>query len=79
MKKIHFPDTIWITINSDMIDTSFGTGIELHISPSEIQFNPQEISAGKQVPKIPRNRSFWNGQVTACRSIGKSKQSKFFH
>ena len=52
------PDTIRIMINCDIFDTTFGTGIELQITPSEIQFNPQENTTDQQVPEIPRNQSF---------------------
>ena len=51
------PDTFQLTINGETIDKPFGPGIDLHITPLEIQFHPQENISDKSVAEIPRDRS----------------------
>ncbi len=74
------PDTIRIMINGNTFDTTFGAGIELQITPSEIQFNPQENTTGQQVSEIPRKQSFgMDNRSPPADKIGKSQQEKIFN
>lgn len=52
----------------------------MQITPSEIEFNPQENTTDQQVPEIPRNQSFrMDNRSPPADKIGKSQQQKIYN